>query len=402
MISFNEALDFVRSIPPLGEEKVKASKALLRVLSQPVISKTDAPSVTSSLKDGYALKSDDISTAAKDSPVPLAVKGTVTAGDDTEFEIHQGEAVRIMTGAPVPPGATAILPQELTTPSGQGVISALAPSQRGRNILERGTDLRAGHLILEKDTLVTPAISGLISASGNNWVWAYKRPIVSVLATGSELAEEGAGSLQGKIFPSNRATIVSWLQTFGIECRTALCGDDEKELEQLLLKLFDGSDAVITSGGVLDGDRDLVISIMERIGVKFLFKRCRIGPGKGVCMGVKGTKFIFNLPGGPPSNYLAFIFIALPGLLRLMGRGGLFPPMERATVLTDLKGRDDWTQLILAKSRMRGVCPLASPVKETSRLKRIALADCVIVIPEGISRIKRGQMAEIRRLCPCW
>ncbi len=402
MISFSEAISLVESVSPLEDEKVRPEDGLFRVLSRPVIAKTDAPAVTSSLKDGYALIADDILDAGPQNPVTLDVRGTITAGDESDLEVSRGQAVKVMTGAPVPPGATAILPQELTDATDDTHVTALAPTNRGRNILEQGADLRLGEIILERDTLLTPAHLGLISASGNNHVWAYKRPVVSVLATGSELAEEGSGSFQGKIFPSNRATIVSWLRLFGIECHTALCGDDEKQLEYLLELLFEKSDAVITSGGVLDGERDLVIKVMERIGINFLFKRCRMGPGKGVCMGRKHGKSLFNLPGGPPSNFVAFIFIALPAILRLMGRKDLFPPVLRATVLDELKGRADWTQLILGRLWNRGLALVASTVTETSRLKRISGANCVIVLPEGTSKICQGEIAEVRPLIPYW
>lgn len=401
MISFSEALSFVQSVSPLADEIIPAEKALFRVLSQPVVSKTSAPPLNSSLKDGYAVISADIRNAVRENPVRLVVKGTITAGDESDIELKHGEALKIMTGAPVPSGATAVIPQELTAAGGIDHIAALASSEPGRNILEKGADIRKGEVILEKDTFVTPAISGLVSASGNNHVSVYRRPAVSVLATGSELADEGSPSYQGKIFPSNRATITAWLRNFGIECTTALCGDDPGRMKRLLEELLETSDAVITSGGVLDGEKDLVISIMEETGVEFLFKRSRIGPGKGVCMGTKAGKFVFNLPGGPPSNYVAFLFIALPAIIRLMGITKSFPPAVRATVTAEIKGRADWTQLILARAEWKGPSLAASPIPETSRLKRIALSNCVIVLPEGTSRTGPGETAEIRLLAPC-
>lgn len=401
MISFNEALGFVQSVYPMADEIIPAEKALFRVLSQPVLSKTSAPAVTSSLKDGYAVISADIRDAARANPVGLIVKGTVTAGEEADIKLKPGEALKIMTGAPVPPGATAVIPQELTPTDGKNHISALASSEPGRNILDKGADIKEGETILEKNTFITPAISGLVSASGNDHVRVYRRPAVSVLATGSEIADEGSGCHHGKIFPSNRATIAAWLRKFGIECRTALCGDDAGQIKRQLEELLEISDVVITSGGVLDGERDLVISVMERVGVKFLFKRCRIGPGKGVCMGRKADKFVFNLPGGPPSNYVAFLFIALPAIIRRMGITKYFPPAARATVTAEIKGRSDWTQLILANAVWRGPSLSASPVPETSRLKRIAFSNCIIVLPEGASRTGPGETAEIRLLFPC-
>ncbi len=400
MISFKEALDFIQAIGPLPEEQTLVADALSRVLSRPVVSRVSAPSVTSSLKDGYAVISDDIKQASRMKPVWLDLKGTVTAGDHCGQRLEHGQAIKLMTGAPVPAGATAILPQELTLVEKDGRVAAAADSEKGRNILAKGADIIEGEVVLEEGTVINPAVSGLISASGNQKVWTYRLPRISVLATGSELAEEGTGSMQGKIFPSNRATIASWLKEFGLECKTALCGDDAHELHRILGSLVDSSDVVITSGGVLDGEKDLVISVMEKLGVEFLFKRCRIGPGKGVCMGTKDGKFLFNLPGGPPSNYVAFLFIALAAILRLTGRSQTFPPRARATITSELKGRSDWTQLILAKASWQGLSMTAAPVLETSRLKRICFANSIIVLPEGVSRVSRGDSAEIRILFP--
>ncbi len=402
LISFKETLGFIEEIQPLSQERIPASEALSRVLSRPVISRVNAPAVTSSLKDGYALISDDVKHASPDRPVRLQIRGTAVAGHESDLEIHGGEAVKIMTGAPIPQGATAVLPQELTAGEENGRIAALASSEKGRNILRRGADIAQGELLLKAGTVVNPAVCGLISASGNQHVWSYRLPRVSVLATGSELQEEGTGSMQGKIFPSNRATIAAWLQSFGIACTTALCRDDARDLEHLLGSAMDTSDVIITSGGVLDGEKDLVISVMEGLGVKFLFKRCRIGPGKGICMGTRDGRFFFNLPGGPPSNYVAFLLIALPAVLRLMGRTDPFPPAARATILADLKGRADWTQIILARTSRQGMAMIAAPVLETSRLKRICFADSLIVLPEGVSRIARGDTAETRLLFPCF
>ncbi len=398
MISFKEAIGLIKSLSPMEEECISSGNAVCRVLSRPVFACVNAPADTSSLKDGFAIRSDDVKQAGPDNPVSLQITDIITAGDNTFSYLQPGQAIKIMTGAPVPPGATAVLPQELTLSDGPKRVKALANSEPGRNILPRGSDIRKGEQVIQENTLITPGIAGLISGAGVSRVWVYRKPRISVLATGSELAEEGAGAIQGKIFPSNRATIAAWLKLFGIECGTELCRDDAGQLETILTKLAEKNDVVITSGGVLDGDRDMVISIMEKIGVNFMFKRCRIGPGKGVCMGRMGDKFFFNLPGGPPSNYVAFLFIALPAILRLMGIQATFPQPATGTVDARLKGRSDWTQLILARAWWQGRNLVASPLRESSRLKRIAFANAVIVLPEGVSQKKEGSQVEIRLL----
>ncbi|NPA94697.1 MAG: molybdopterin molybdotransferase MoeA [Thermodesulfobacteria bacterium] len=394
LISFKDALEEVERVGPLHIQEIETGKARGRVLAADVLSNVDSPPRDSSLKDGYALRFGDIARASQKSPVTLEVVGNLAAGEDKEFSITGGQAVRIMTGARIPSGADAVLPQEFTRQDGDEVV-CLADSGPGRNILSKGADLSKGEVVASRGSILTPGLLGLITGAGVTRLKVYAPPKVVIVATGSELAEEGMIDESKKIFPSNRATIIAWLHRFGIYADARLCADELKALETLFGQCLEEFDVVITSGGVLDGERDLVVSVLESLGVNFLFKRVRMGPGKGVCMGSKGPKLVFNLPGGPPSNYVAFIFIALASVLRLMGDTRQFPARARATLLKDVKGRPDWTQLILARSSMKGGSLFTTPVLEESRLKRIASSDSVIIIPEGRSHIRAGDQAEI-------
>ncbi len=397
LISFNEAIEVVNRIEPISVQELDVGRALGRVLAEDVLSRVDSPPRDSSLKDGFALCSSDISAASKKSPVRLKVVGNLSAGEDEVLEIGRGQAVRIMTGARIPKGADAVLPQELTLVEGEAVV-CLADSAPGRNVLEQGADLKKGEVIVKKSTLLTPGLLGLIIGAGVTRVRVYGTPKVVIVATGSELAEEGMVDESKKIFPSNRATILAWMRRFGIKAEARLCADEIGPLTGLLKECLEGFDVIITSGGVLDGERDLVVSTFESLGVDFNFKRVRMGPGKGVCMGTKGKRLVFNLPGGPPSNYVAFIFVALAAVRRLMGDKRIFPKRVQATVTKDLKGRVDWTQLVLASTKMKGTGLFATPVLEESRLKRIALSNSVIIMPEGTSWLRAGEQTEVALL----
>jgi len=395
MISFNKARDIVSNIGQLGSERISASKAVDRVLDEDVFCLVDSPPINSSLKDGFALRAEDISGASSESPVCLVVSGTLWAGQKDMLEVRKGQSVRIMTGARIPKGADAVLPQEFASLQADHRLLCLAPTSVGRNILKKGADVKKGEPLLEKGTFLTPPLVGLLSGAGVSSVRVVKRPTVAIVATGSELAEEGKIDESEKIFPSNRATIYSWLRRYGIEAEALLCKDDPVVLRELLDSCLARFDVVITSGGVLDGQRDLVVSTFQELGVEFLFQRVKMGPGKGVCMGVKDKRLVFNLPGGPPSNYVAFMFIALSAILRLMGQRDKFPSTIKATVECDVKGREDWTQLLLARTRLQREGFFTTPVFEDSRLKRIAFSDSAIIIPEGVRHVRAGQETHV-------
>ncbi len=398
MISFLEAKDLINKISPIGIEEISSFEALKRVVAKDIVSNVDAPPYDSSLKDGYALYSSCIKDANVDNPVELEVVASCFAGEDKRLYLPFGKAIKIMTGAILPEGADAVLPQELTKNKGNNKILCLADTSSGRNILKKGSDISFQEIICPKDTLLTPALLGLITGANIAKVSVYKLPKIVIIATGSELSDvfdEESGSATGKIFPSNRATIAAWLKEFGIDSKLMLCRDDRGELLRLIQKGLLEFDVVITSGGVLDGEKDLVISVMEEAGVEFLFKRLKIGPGKGVCMGRANNSLVFNLPGGPPSNYIAFLFVALPAILRLSGITLDFPPIFSATSTVSLKGRSDWTQFVLSRTFFKGGAFWCEPVLEESRLKRIAFSNSAIIIEEGISTIEKGQRVPI-------
>ncbi len=395
MISFQEARAAVSQVCPLGTQEIDVSNSLGRVLSEDVVSLVDSPPIDSSLKDGFALRAQDIETASYKRPIRLTVRGSLCAGAQASLSINESEAIKVMTGARLPDGANAVLPQELASEEGDSAVSCLAPTTEGRNILQKGSDISKGEVLLPKGVRLTPGLIGLLTGAGLTKVKVFSIPRVVIVATGSELAEEGRLNEAYKIFPSNRATIVSWLKGIGVEAKAMLCKDEPQALERLLSDCLENFDVIITSGGVLDGERDLVVKIFERLGVGFCFKRVRMGPGKGVCMGTLGKRLIFNLPGGPPSNFVAFLFVALSSVIRFIGITEPFPKVVKATLGNPLKGRSDWTQLVLAKLRFKGNAFYTFPVREESRLKRIAFSDSVIINPEGSTVLRAGQLVDV-------
>ncbi len=396
-ISFGRAREYIKKLEPLGVEDVDISHLAGRTIARPITASLDSPSSGSSLKDGYAVVSDDISNASKYSPVDLTITGTILAGDAHSITIKPGEAARIMTGASIPEGATAVLASEFSHEHADGKkVTAFADAGAGKNILEKGGEIRAGQCLADSGQLITPAFAGLLAASGVGNVPVYTLPVVALVATGSEIVRQGTALASGQIFQSNQYVTRSWLNAYGFKAEIFLVRDDYQSLKAMIVSLLPRFDIIITSGGLLAGDRDLVLPVMEELGTEYFFQRVKMGPGKGVCLGTCNGKIIFNLPGGPPSNYLAFMLLALPGVLKISGRTEPFRPILKARLETKIMGRREWTQFSFAQKRREGDGRLSvSPCDPGSRLMKIAMSDCVIEVPEGTDVLERGQLVNV-------
>ncbi len=394
MISLNQAHQHITMLDSLAPISVSLDKALGMVCGAEVLAGINCPTVDSSLKDGFAVVSTDIAAASPDNPVTLTVSGALTAGDDADgLGVTSGTTVRIMTGASIPLGATAVLASEFAQVTGEQV-TIIADAQAGRNILHKGSDIVQGQIVLRKGDLLRPAHLGLLAAAGLNDVVCHPLPRVAVAATGSELVWPGEPVTPGKVAASNMVTAAAELQALGITASTVLLRDNLDQLQEQFTHLVRQVDVLITCGGVLDGDKDLTMRAMEQIGMEKVFHRVRIGPGKGACMGRIDDTVVFNLPGGPPSNHVALLLLALPGVRRLMGFANSLPHKRKVLVAEELTGQKNWTQLLYSRMRYGNASLFAVPLSGMSRFEAMAAADALIEIPEGCAMIKKGAMAE--------
>ena len=393
MISLTEAHQHINMLSPLPPVTVPLEKALGLICAVEQRSVTNCPTVDSSLKDGFAVLSTDIARAAVLNPVALTVAGALTAGDDIDkLCVQSGTAIRIMTGASIPSGATAVLASEFTEVKAEQVI-ATADAAEGRNILRKGSDIVQGQIVAHKGDLLNPAHLGLLAAAGLNEVLCYPVPKVAVVATGSELVLPGEPVTAGKVAASNMVTAAAELERLGVSASTVLIRDNLEQLQVQFKQLVQQVDVLITCGGVLDGDKDLTMRAMEQIGMEKIFHRVRIGPGKGACMGRVGETVVFNLPGGPPSNHVALLLLALPGVRKLMGFADPLPQKNKVIVTEELNGQKNWTQLIYSKVKYENASLAAVPVDDMSRFEAMAEADILIEIPEGCAGIKKAALA---------
>ena len=394
MISLTEAHQHIRNLQSLAHVAVPLDKALGLVCAEDTFAVTNCPTVDSSLKDGFAVVADDIAKASPGNPLTLTVVGALAAGDDPEtFRVTSGQAVRIMTGASLPQGATSVLASEFAQVD-DTLVTIRADARAGRNILRKGTDIMQDQMVLAGGNTLTPAHLGLLAAAGLHEVACYSPPKIAIAATGSELVWPGEPVTSGKVAASNMVVAAAELRALGINATTVLLRDNLTHLQDQFSRLIQQVDVLITCGGVLDGDKDLTMQGMERVGMERIFHRVRIGPGKGACMGRVGNTIVFNLPGGPPSNHVALLLLALPGVRRLMGFMNFLPHKRKVFVQEKLTGQEDWTQLVYCRATYDNGNLFAAPLLNLGRFEAMAMANALIEIPEGCAMIKQGDLAE--------
>lgn len=395
-ISFRQAFELtVGSIQPLSAEDVAVEGLAGRVTAEDAFSLVDSPSQDVSLKDGYAVKSADVERASRDRPIFLKLRGSLMAGSSRLFKVTGGYAVKIMSGGMIPQGAEAVVSNEFASDDGKNVrvVNHAGP---GRNILKRGTDITKGEKIVSKGTRLTPAQVGLIAAAGHSSVRVHKRPRVAIIATGDEVLAAGMPFEEGKVFASNLATLSAWCSYYGMQSTTAIVKDEEDEIRDAVVHHISGSDCLITSGGAWKGERDLVIKILDSLGWKKFFHRVKIGPGKATGFGLLQSKPVFCLPGGPPSNQIAFLQLAIPGLLILSGNREYSLPSMNALLVESVRGQKDWTQFIFGTISRCGKGAVFYPSKKASRLRMMAEAEGIICIPEGRECLMEGEGVNVQ------
>ncbi len=400
-IGLDEALALVRaSLAPLPARSIPVHAAEGLVAAEDVTALVDSPPRAVSLKDGYAVVSTDLEGASAGSPVLLERVGTATAGNPFRGQVASGCAVRILTGALLPAGADAVLSEEFTLPTADGTVLCVADAASGRNLLGAGADVARGSVAAAAGLRLSPAMLGYLASAGCGSVLVHPRPRVGLLATGDELVAPGLPLSPGQIYASNMVTLSGWLSRFRMESVLGSASDSEDAIEKTAAMLLPDCDVLLTSGGAWKSERDRTPAVLARLGFAPRFHRVRLGPGKAVAFGMIGDKPVFCLPGGPPSNEMAFLQIVLPALLWMAGRTE--PPFPEApvTVARELGGSADWSRFFQARLELNGRRLLAHPLRTGSRLLCQANAEALIRIPEGVDGIRPGQTAAAQLLTP--
>jgi molybdopterin molybdotransferase len=402
-VGYREAFDIIgANIRPAGEEETSLSLCIGRIAAADVIARMSYPSVDISLKDGFAVKSTEVARAERRKPVLLKVTGSAFAGARYEGQAIRGGAVKICSGAPIPDGADAVVSGEFCEEIAPGDVNIFADAGPGRNILRAGGEVEAGMIIVRKGERLLPGYLGLAAAAGVSRVKVCRRPNVAIIGVGDEVVAPGEKLNPGQLYASNLVTMDAWLSSFGISAVASVVHDEEEAIKQELMKHRNTADAILTSGGAWGSERDLVIGALEKLGWHELFHHVRMGPGKGIAFGILDGQPVFCLPGGPASNEMAFLQLALPGLLRMGGETKHPLQAVPARLTEDVISRHRaWTEFKDAIITLESDGNYAVALyKNRSRLQAIASASGLICIPEGKEMLRSGDVVPVQILAP--
>jgi molybdopterin molybdotransferase len=397
-IGFEEAFSrMLEQLKPLAPVSLPVEQVSGLTAAEDCIAAVDCPSAQTSLKDGYAVSSADLKNTSENQPTKLKVLGRMVAGGHTNLTVESGMTVKILTGSRIPNGADIVIPEELTKEQ-DGWVFCHQDDNLKRNILEQGYDVKKGEPIAQRGEILTPAKTGLLAAGGLSTVRVYKLPRIGIIAIGDEVVAPGKPLKKGQLYASNLVTLLSWLRHFRMEAEITIVPDQKEKLRQTIQNMLEHNNVIITSGGAWKSDRDLTVKTFAEMGGKIIFHRIRMGPGKAVAMITLNDKTVFCLPGGPPSNEMAFLQIALPGLLHLAGRPPL--PFEHKTAIltTKVRGDKDWTQFIYAKLVEGDDKLFVSPLKIDSRIQTQANANALIKISESMECLEKNNRIQTQVL----
>jgi molybdenum cofactor synthesis domain-containing protein len=400
MIPIGEAIQTVlRHTSQLEVESVSLNDALGRVLAEDVIADRDLPPFARAQMDGYAVRAEDVATP----PARLRIAGESAAGRGWHYEMKPGEAVRIMTGAPVPAGADAVQQVELTRESDDGkFVEILKSVEVGRSVVRRGAEIKTGEPVLRAGDDINAAMIATLASFGYAAVKVGRRPRVAVMATGTELVDVNQRPGKDQIRDSNNYTLAAYAQLAGANVeRLPLAGDDTEELKRQMSAATQTADVLITSGGVSMGVYDFTKAALKDLGAEIFFERVALRPGKPTVFGRIGKTLVFGLPGNPVSVTVTFNLFARTALRAMQGAKQPEMIEETAVLGRDLKGsidRESYLPAIL-RTDEKGTL-IVEPLKwgGSSDFVSFARATALINVPAGIKMFEAGSPVTIVRL----
>ena len=389
--------EILAAVPALEARRTPVAEALGLVLAEPVVAVEPVPPFANTAMDGYAVQAADTAGASDDAPVRLEVVGELPAGHAPTVPVGRLQAVRIMTGAPIPPGADAIVMVERTERAGEHGVLVRAPAEHGDHIRGIGGDVTTGQKVFDAGTVLGPACLGVLASLGLDEVRAYPRARVGVLSTGDEL-REGSGELTpGQIRDSNRPMLVALLRDAGCTPTDfGIARDDEQLVTRRFEQAFESCDAVITSGGVSVGDYDVVKAVLERLG-GLRWWQIAIKPAKPLAFALLHGTPVFGLPGNPVSSHVSFELFARPALLHMMGHSEVHRPRVTALAATSMPRRSDGkVHFDRVRVRYEDGCYLAerAAAQASNALAAMATANGLVVLPDG-DGVGEGEPVEV-------
>jgi len=394
MISVRDGQNHIlsRITATVAPELVPVTRALGRVLAEDFQAPFDVPPADNSAVDGYAVASADIPAAGTSE---LVVVADLAAGSIFDGRLTAGQALRIMTGAPMPAGADTVYPQEIVERDDRRV--RIGPLAKGANVRLRGEDVEAGAIVIETGTVLRPQEIGLVTSLGAWQLMVYRRPRVALMSTGDEVAEPGTPRRPGQIYDANRFTLRGSIEQCGGEVIDLGIVPDEREtLRARLHEAAAGADVVLTSGGVSVGVYDLVKEVLAEVGA-IDFWQVAMQPGRPLAVGSIGGAAFFGLPGNPVASLLSFMLFVRPVVYKLAGRRTLFPDAWQARALERMPkkvGRTEYKRGILRFADgawdVRTTGPQGSGI-----LSSMVAGNCLIVLDEARGDVAAGELVTV-------
>jgi molybdopterin molybdotransferase len=380
MVSFDEARTTVLAhVQHLGSERVHLLEAAGRVLAEDVVAPWDMPLWDNSAMDGYAVRTEDCASI----PCCLRVTGFLPAGARADgLSVEPGCAIRIMTGAPAPPGCDAVVPVE-DTDNGKEQVTLLQPVKKGQHLRFRGEDVLAGVTFAKEGTLIRPPEINMLATFGMALVPVYRRPTVAILSTGDELIELGKMPAAGEIINSNTLSLAAAVSEAGGIPRIVGIARDNRESHRELLTEGLKADVLITSAGVSAGDCDFVRDVLADLGARQIFWKVGMKPGGPTAFAMHGSTPVFCLPGNPVSAMITFEAFTRPALLRMQGYRAVHRPLFKAVLRDEVRKKPGKIQIIRVQLEREGGRWYASSAgkQETAILKTMIDAVALAILP---------------------
>ena len=390
------------SVAILGSEMVALERSLGRVLAQDILANRDLPPFDVSAMDGFAVRSTDLAAA----PAIFKIVEDIRAGDMPTVTLLAGQCARIMTGAPMPPGADAVIRVEDTQEISANTVQIEVSVKSGHDVRPKGENMQSGDVVLPAGTEITPGVIGVLATVKAAQMQVYRRPRVAILSTGNELEAMNDPVDPNKIPNSNSYALMAQVQALGIEpVLLGIARDDPVELEQYLLRGLE-YDVLLVSGGTSVGVHDYVRPTIEKLGVSMKFWRVAMKPGHPLAFGVThrtaktSESFVFGLPGNPVSSMVCFEEFVAPALRRMMGNPRLYRRTVTARLAHPVKMRPGRTEFIRVQLTQDDAGYLASSTgtQSSGALLSMARADGLLVMPADSTGMAAGDKVTVQLL----
>lgn len=410
MLSVEEALEQVLAqTRVLESERIDMLDARGRVLAEDIVSDIDIAPFDNTAMDGFAVRAADIEQASDEHPIKLTIVGAIGAGEVYEASLQTGEALRIMTGAPIPAGADTVVKIEdasiegesAETPCGTAVLvrKSLKP---GKNVRRKGEEARKGEVLLKSGTVIQAAGVGLLASTGNTQVSVYRRPRVAILSSGDELVDPSEKPGPGQIRNSNCYSLAAAVQSVGAEAFIlGIVRDEFEAVRDAIKEAASSFDLVMISGGAAEGDYDYTYKALNQLG-KVYFNKVNMRPGKAQTLSVIEGTIVFGLAGNPSAAMIGFEVLLRPALRYMQGYEKLKRPVTRAQLSVDMPKPDKRRCFIRGRvehdivNNDYSVAPAGN--QSSALLGALQEANCLIVLPEGDAGYVAGDTVACFRL----